>query len=116
MDSSLVIAIIAAIASFLSGTGWFFTYKAQNRKVAAEARKAAAEAEKTLSDTLMARINQQDAKIEQQDAKMVELRDRVVELEEERDALYEGIRILVQQLESNRICPEWQPIRRPKAR
>lgn len=109
MDSSLVIAIIAAVASFLSGTGWFFTYKAQNRKVAAEARKAAAEAEKTLSDTLMARINQQDSKI-------AALSDRVVELEEERDALYEGIRILVQQLESHRICPEWQPTRRPKAR
>jgi len=110
VDSSLVIAIIAAIASFLSGTGWFFTYKAQNRKVAAEARKAAAESEKTLSDTLMSRINQQDAKI-------AALSDRVVELEEERDALYEGIRILVQQLESNRICPEWRPTRsKPKAR
>ena len=114
MDGLLAV-IVAVISGVLGSAGGFLTARAQNRKTVAESEKLLAEARQLDSESLRDTVATLMGRITQQDAKISALSDRVLELEEERESLYEGIGVLVGQLESNRICPEWRP-RKPKAR
>lgn len=111
--ASLVVAVISAL---LGSAGGFLTARAQNQKAKAEAERLLADARQidaeSLRDTvttLMSRITQQDQKIASQEEKITALSARVLELEDERDELYAGIRVLIEQLELNKICPDWKP-------
>lgn len=113
----LVAVIVALISGVLGGgAGGFLTARAQNRRTVAESEKLLAEARQLDADSLRDTVTTLMSRLTQQDAKIAALSERVLELEEEREALYEGIGVLVGQLESNRICPEWRPTRKPKTR